>query len=547
MAQYGSYENYQKKRALIRGDVPATRAFHACVTTTASFGELREALGAGAPYWMCPVELASIDLALIGSPEHSKEWHADIAERTQRAKQPIGVYYEDYTNVGWPRSAGSPVRLVTRWEHRAIMRQLRTAGLTKPGAEVPTVGKTLAEMIEQRSPTPPWLIDDILREGGAAMIYGPSGIGKTWLTHTLMILAAAGKGVGVKNGLTDEWLLQAGPHEGAKVLLIDGEMLESDITERPAAVAEALKLRTIVNTQGAEHIDYRQLYLAMLQKGDMTESVAEGIIAELKGRDSSSDTIEEEAHEAAEDDRSIVDLSNILVYPKTAQDHRAEFIDLADEGWKSQIVGFCKTSGIKVVIFDNLSTLNDTLEDENDAANWNVLSNLIVALKKESVATLLVHHANKGNTGFRGSTNIATTLETIVKLERVDTDGAKDGAAFKVKIEKNRAKRMPKLDGKTLKLMDGRWEVHVDPMDLATEVVRLVQSLRYKTQLEVGKALGVDQYSVSRSIKAAVARGLVKKGELQATLAEARKLATDMDAPEVDDEDFEDAVSALDL
>ncbi len=149
--------------------------FITALTSSKTLEDLREALGAGSPYWMSPFELCGIELALIGSPENSKEWRADSAGHTQRAKLPMGVTYQDYTNVGWPSSAGSPVRKVTRWEHQEILRRLKFGGLTKPGAEVQTVGKTLAEMIEDGEMLPDWIIDGVLREGGSAMIYGPSG------------------------------------------------------------------------------------------------------------------------------------------------------------------------------------------------------------------------------------------------------------------------------------------------------------------------------------------------------------------------------------
>src|ERR1700678_1676951 len=67
----------------------------------------------------------------------------------------------------------------------------------------------------------------------------------------------------------------------------------------------------------------------------------------------------------------------IIVFPKAA--HRAEFLDLAK--WKSRIVEFCEQHKIKVLILDNLSTLNETLEDENDATACNPLNALVVALK----------------------------------------------------------------------------------------------------------------------------------------------------------------------
>ena len=92
-------------------------------------------------------------------------------------------------------------------------------------------------------------------------------------------------------------------------------------------------------------------------------------------------------------------------------------------------------------MFDNLSTLSPSLEDENSAVAWNPLNDLIVALKHEGIASLIVHHTGKsgkeGHRSYRGSSNLATTLETILSLEKVDGEKFA-GARFKIRVEKAR-------------------------------------------------------------------------------------------------------------
>ena len=184
-----------------------------------------------------------------------------------------------------------------------------------------------------------------------------------------------------------------------------------------------------------------------------------------------------------------------------------------------------------MLILDNLATLSETLEDENSAANWNPLNSLIVALKKEGVATILVHHSNKGNNGYRGSSNLATTLETIVRLEPLSGAEASEGAAFKVKFDKNRAYGQPEADGKSLRLKEGRWVSEVDPMEMAGLVVEMARSLRYKTQRDIGLRLGVDQATVSRAIRAAEAKNLVEDRRVGGWLRQARDLAKQLEEP----------------
>jgi hypothetical protein len=55
---------------------------------------------------------------------------------------------------------------------------------------------------------------------------------------------------------------------------------------------------------------------------------------------------------------------------------------------------------------------------------------------------MLVHHANKGGDNFRGSSKLAATFETIVKLEKPESGadaGDIDDARFRVVWQKVRA------------------------------------------------------------------------------------------------------------
>jgi hypothetical protein len=536
--QYGSYENYCEKRLLVSDYIKETEAYksiaekmrHRATDATEFTGEvLAEELDERIPYWMDPFVLRELPLASLGSPELSEEWSRDTNkdEPSARALKPGGVFYRDYSRGGWPKSEGRAVRMVTEREDKEIQRRLKRSGLTKVGAEVPTEGWTLAQMIEEDRPQPGWIVKDVLRCGGAAMVYGPSGIGKTWLTHTLMILAAAGHEVGVRNEMTGQWTLQAGGHAGAKVCLLDGEMIGPDISARAKVLCEALRLRMVGTMQGTKPMDFTQLRLSMLAKGDKPDEV-EDTVQRLEHIDSEK---RERLPQPEEEGGPFVDLSRIVIYPKAEQDHRADFVDLADPEWKHRIVEFCKGQGVQMLILDNLATLSESLEDENSAANWNPLNSLIVALKKEGVATILVHHSNKGNHGYRGSSSLATTLETIVKLEPLGGAEAADGAGFKIKFEKNRAHGQPGADGKSLRLKDGRWVAGVDPHEMAEAVVEMAKSLRYQSQAEIGAKLGVDQATVSRAIKAAEARKRVDDGEVLRWLKEARRLAKDLAAP----------------
>ena len=69
------------------------------------------------------------------------------------------------------------------------------------------------------------------------------------------------------------------------------------------------------------------------------------------------------------------------------------------------------------MVLDNLTTLADVV-DENAASAMKPLTHLLQKLKAAGGATVLIHHSNKGDNSYRGSTVLATTFNAIIKLKR---------------------------------------------------------------------------------------------------------------------------------
>lgn len=473
-AEYGSLEAYNARQGLIKRDTGLVRQLETKAVTHSSREEAMESLER-LPFWADAFELQGLPLGALGAPECSDEWDALSAKKDVRFSLRLRDY-QDYTDIGWPKSAGKAVRYVTPQEHEEILKRLKEGGLTLPGSEVALVGHTLQQLFQDNHPQPNWLIEGLLREGGSAMVYGPSGIGKTWFVQTLVWLAATGKGASVINNEAGEPLLQAGGHEMLKVLVLDGEMTKADLKFRGMQIAEMLG-----------------------QTKEEQEKVAE----------------------------------NVHLYLKTEQDHRAWFPDVVNSEWRSRIIQHCHKEGFGLVVFDNLTTLSPSLEDENSAAAWSPFNDLVVGLKKAGVATLVVHHSNKQGSGYRGSTAILTTLETAVTLRALEEGNLErtKGAGFKVVIEKDRAKGTPKVHDQTLLLRDGAWKVYVDVFDNVQRVYDAAKSLRYTTQKEVADALGLgNQGMVSKIFDAIAAKGLVNdRKELTEWLRKASELRKDLD------------------
>jgi hypothetical protein len=306
------------------------------------------------------------------------------------------------------------------------------------------------EITKRDIPEPEWIIHGILRSGGAAMVYGPPGIGKTWLTETLAILAAHGRGLSIADGG-----LRAGDHDyGLNVLVFDGEMIEYDIKEMINRLSRDCNL------------------------GDRVEET----------------------------------LKNIHYYLKAGQPPLSGFIDLANPEDKETIIDHALLNGIELVVFDNLSTLSSSLRDENDSVCWNPLNDLIVGLKAVGIASLLVHHSNRGYSGeYRGSSNLMATLETVVQLGEVEKA---EGIRMKVNFQKTRNAGMNILNDKILALpLTGPWRMEAG-RDIQT-TIDMLRSGRYKNQTELAGALSITQGQVSRRLKDAISAKLISMDEIK--------------------------------
>jgi hypothetical protein len=185
---------------------------------------------------------------------------------------------------------------------------------------------------------------------------------------------------------------------------------------------------------------------------------------------------------------------------------------------------------VDLMIFENFSTLGE-VEDENSASEFNAVTEFLLRLKARGVATMLVHHANKAGDNFRGSSKLAATFETIVKLEKPESDtgaGDIDDARFRVAWQKVRAGGrqlrpvMARLvtdqafgdetsapsnatEGQPL---GRRWEFVAGELSLYDEMRRGMSEGKFVTPAEIAAFRGVNKSTVSRQLERGEKLGL---------------------------------------
>ena len=233
-------------------------------------------------------------------------------------------------------------------------------------------------------------------------------------------------------------------------------------------------------------------------------------------------------------------LGNLLIEARQDQEPGSIFYDLTQEETRQTIRQKAQRMGAQLVILDNMTTLTDGLEDENDATKFKSLQGFFMEMKQAGVALILVHHANKGGKQLRGSTALEATFEVVLGLTK-PTIAPIGTAAFVTRFDKFRGKGDQRTQPLSWRLANEGWEVEqAEPEDLSEDpVIVALRSLNFTTQKELAEAVGIDQANVSRRIKKAKELGVLKIGEDKDRFAAAKRMRiegfNDLDSEEEGD------------
>lgn len=171
-------------------------------------------------------------------------------------------------------------------------------------------------------------------------------------------------------------------------------------------------------------------------------------------------------------------------------------------------------SSIRVIIFDNLSSLTQLREDKGDDWRNNMLP-FMIACRRRGVAIILVHHCNKMGEQ-RGTGAREDHLDTSIKLTRVAGDIGHEGCRFKVSFTKARGVYGKALEPFVATLINKNNKVSWDiaPMEESTldRFIQLVQSTGAAgiTVTEAAQLLQVSKGLISRLKKTCEEDGILQ-------------------------------------
>ncbi|NIX78105.1 AAA family ATPase [Microvirga terricola] len=207
---------------------------------------------------------------------------------------------------------------------------------------------------------------------------------------------------------------------------------------------------------------------------------------------------------------------NLSFLARQHQDPGTPFPLITDEDGMKFVVRQVAERRLDLVILDNFSTLGE-VEDENSAASFNAIQQFLLNLKVQGVATILVHHAGKSG-DFRGSSKLAATFETIIKLERMKEEAEHGEAQFRVTWDKVRAggpkKRVRDVVAKLVSSDEEgeqsrqEWEYEAGSLSRLDDMKERMANGEFVTQKEMSDCYGLSKTMIGKDIEKGIRIGL---------------------------------------
>ncbi len=157
--------------------------------------------------------------------------------------------------------------------------------------------------------------------------------------------------------------------------------------------------------------------------------------------------------------------------------------------------------GIEVLFIDNLSMLSAI--DENKAAEWKPIQDWFLDLRSRGIAVVVIHHAGKDKTGYRGTSRMLDCVDTAISLQSCylnDLDSERNKSTkFKISYEKGRTLSGEEKTGFEAALTINGWEYTSSEQNNLEKIVEMM-NLGLK-QTEIANELGFHRSYICKMVK----------------------------------------------
>jgi putative DNA primase/helicase len=153
---------------------------------------------------------------------------------------------------------------------------------------------------------------------------------------------------------------------------------------------------------------------------------------------------------------------------------------LLDTSWQNDLKETALALGVKMIFFDNISSLSPGI-DENSKKEWDPVNQFLLNLRFAGVGSVLLHHTGKGGSQ-RGTSAREDNNDTTIYLNQPSGYTPDMGCEFIVSFGKNRVKTTYHSELKAVRFKlttddtgSGSWSWVLDKTATRDEIVSLLQ------------------------------------------------------------------------
>jgi RecA-family ATPase len=312
----------------------------------------------------------------------------------------------------------------------------------------------------------PWLFEGLMRCNEVGMIYAATGVGKTWLTLALAMVAAGG-------GTVLKWQ-NTTPR---KVLYLDGEMDAGDLVDRVNKLSVGL---------GCDPVELKSNLIFLPRQ--LQSSIA-GDFLQVEQESSQLGILEYAKNENIE----LIIIDNLTTMSGQVDENSSQEMK-AFNGFLLR----AKQRGVALLVVHH----SGKGQGAGPRGSSAIMATLNLLLKLEA------------STSEKAANDQDTKFTVVFEKNRNNVDMV----PVDVKITKS-----PKLfdddnNDQILLILDP------DSESLAKRVARLLKTKKYKTQIELGTACVMSQGAISKQLKECLRLGVLEYGEADELFAEARRI-----------------------
>jgi hypothetical protein len=184
-------------------------------------------------------------------------------------------------------------------------------------------------------------------------------------------------------------------------------------------------------------------------------------------------------------------------------------INLARKEDQEIIRGACLELKIKALVLDNLSCLF-TGVDENDAAQWEKILPWLLQLRRDGIATIIVHHTGIDPSRMRGTTKREDPVDWTLRLDNCKEDYSEAGTHFISRFKKYRGKIALDYEWRFEPSVNGKVTVTFKEASRGDLILQWVANGLTSCD-DIAKELGVTKGTVSKLAQKLIAEGKLTK------------------------------------